>query len=132
MLLRGAPGSAYDAIGQEVERGGRCLEDRGMTHADLDHPIDLEHVRRGRRVLELLVLRFGVAHFLDAQPARGRPRRAPAQVCTRACDEAVTLARSWIERRTGREVSDGVLRLMRKDLRALLSRRIREGAACVR
>ena len=30
------------------------------------------------------------------------------------------------------EVSDGVLRLMRKDLRALLSRRIREGAACVR
>lgn len=87
---------------------------------------DLEHVRRSRRLLAILVDRFGVTHFLSAE-AHG-----PGRVDERACEDAVALASTWIERRTGREVADEVVRMMRRDLRKLLVRRIREGAACTR
>ncbi len=86
---------------------------------------DLDHVRRARRLLGILVDRFGVAHFLTSRLDGNR-------VNARACEDAVALACAWIERRTGRVVADDVVRMMRRDLRRLLARRIGEGAACIR
>lgn len=87
---------------------------------------DLEHVRRARRLLAILVDRFGVGHFIrtDAHGA--------GLLDERACDDAIALARIWIERRTGRDVEEDVARMMRKHLRRLLVERIRGGAACLR
>jgi hypothetical protein len=126
------------AFGQEVESAPGHLEDRRMTDVVDERvwecPIDLEHVRRARRVLDLLVLRFGVSHFLETRAdAQGRERRARGgRLSPAACDDAISLARNWIERRTGRPVTESVIRMMRRDLRTMLARRIREGAACVR
>jgi hypothetical protein len=109
---------------QKLESRNARVEDGRMTEAaDAPTATDLDHVRRSRRLLGILVDRFGVAHFLAAQ--RGR-------VSARACEDAVALACAWIERRTGRAVADDVVRMMRKDLRRLLTRRIREGAACTK
>jgi hypothetical protein len=101
---------------------------RRMERMDHAGPIDLDHVRRARRVLQLLVERFGVVHFMESAERRDTKRK----VSKSAVEDAVALARSWIERRTGRPVTEEVLQLMRKDLRTLLVRRISEGAACVR
>jgi hypothetical protein len=103
-----------------MEAGSRAVEDRCMVSPCTD----LEHVRRSRRLLAILVDRFGVAHFLEARGAR--------RVNERACEDAIALARTWIERRTGRSVDDEIARLMRRDLRRLLLRRIAEGTACTR
>jgi hypothetical protein len=86
--------------------------------------IDLEHVRRSRRLLAILVDRFGVAHFLDGSHAR--------RVNPRACEDAIALACTWIERRTGRDVADDIAAMMRRDLRRLLRSRIASGATCTR
>lgn len=86
--------------------------------------IDLEHVRRSRRLLAILVDRFGVAHFLDATHVRA--------VNPRACEDAVALACAWIERRTGREVGVDIAHMMRRDLQRILKTRIASGAACTR
>lgn len=83
--------------------------------------IDLEHVRRSRRLLTILVDRFGVAHFLDR-----------SRVNMRACDDAIALACAWIERRTSRPVSDDVEAMMRRELQRVLKSRIASGAACTR
>jgi hypothetical protein len=85
---------------------------------------DLDHVRRSRRLLAILVDRFGVAHFLEGKAPGG-------DLDLRACDDAVALASQWIERRTGRPVQDDVVRMMKRDLRRLLVQRIQEGAACL-
>ena len=86
--------------------------------------IDLEHVRRSRRLLAILVDRFGVAHFLEGAHARN--------VNPRACEDAVALACAWIERRTGREVAEEIAGMMRRDLQRILKTRIASGAACTR
>jgi hypothetical protein len=88
-------------------------------------PTDLDHVRRGKRLLAILVDRFGVAHFLTGSAKLGR-------VNSRACEDAIALACAWIERRTGRPVAEEIARMMRKDLRRLLVARIRDGAAATR
>jgi hypothetical protein len=93
-------------------------------------PIDLEHVRRGQRVIELLVMRFGVAHFLE-KATRSRGRELD-RLSKRACEDALSLAKSWVERRTGRHVNESELSLWRRALRKMLVRHIREGSACVR
>ena len=84
---------------------------------------DLEHVRRGRRLLAILVDRFGVSHFLE---------RAGGRANIRVCDDAIALACTWIERRTGRIVNGRVTDLLKRDLRNILRRRVAEGAACVK
>jgi len=86
--------------------------------------IDLDHVRRSRRLIAILVDRFGVSHFLEG--------RGPGRVSMRACDDAVALACAWIERRTGRSVAPFIEELMRRDLNKLLRQRIAEGAACLK
>ena len=86
--------------------------------------IDLEHVRRSRRLLAILVDRFGVAHFLEGGHARC--------VNPRACEDAIALACAWIERRTGREVAEDIAGMMRRDLQRILKSRIASGAACTR
>ena len=102
-----------------MARRHRGEQDRGVIAATYD----LEHVRRGRRLLAILVDRFGVSHFLE---------RAGGHADVRACDDAVALASTWIERRTGRVVNARVLELLRRDLRKMLRRRVAEGAACVK
>ncbi len=97
----------------------RAQQDR-RVHAPT---YDLEHVRRGRRLLAILVDRFGVSHFLE---------RAGGRANLRACDDALALACTWIERRTGRVVNGRVAELLKRDLRNLLRRRVAEGAACVK
>ena|SRR5437879_472942 len=84
---------------------------------------DLDHVRRAKKLITILVDRFGVSHFVVGRNVR---------VNQRACEDAVALACAWIERRTGRTVDDEVTRIMRKDLRRLLVQRIGEGAAQTR
>ena len=106
-------------IGEEVAVGAADEQDRCVTAPTYD----LEHVRRGRRLLAILVERFGVAHVLD---------RANARANANACDDAVALACTWIERRTGRVVNASVIELLRRDLRGILRRRVAEGAACVK
>lgn len=98
---------------------GGAAQDRGVNAATYD----LEHVRRGRRLLAILVDRFGVAHFLEHADARAN---------VRVCEDAVALAATWIERRTGRVVQGIVLELLRRDLKKMLRRRVAEGAACVK
>ena len=100
-----------------MEMHAARVEDRVMV-------TDLDHVRRSKRLLAILVDRFGVAHFLTGHIA--------GRVNARACEDAVALACAWIERRSGRVVDDDVVRMMRKDLRRLLVRRIGDGAACTR
>lgn len=91
--------------------------------------IDLDHVRRARRVLPILVERFGMAHFLAAETAETLDSGA---IDGPACDDAVALAGVWIERRSGRSVSAAIEEIMRRELRRLLVMGIREGAACAR
>lgn len=111
---------APDGDGGEEMADRACDEqDRRVTAATYD----LEHVRRGRRLLAILVERFGVAHFLE---------RANARANARACDDAVALACTWIERRTGRVVGASVIELLKRELRGILRRRVAEGAACVK
>lgn len=83
--------------------------------------IDLEHVRRSRRLLAILVDRFGVTHFLER-----------SRVNIRACDDAIALACAWIERRTGRTVAPDVEAMMRRELQRILKSRIASGAACTK
>src|SRR5688572_27609033 len=80
--------------------------------------IDLDHARRARRLIAILVDRFGVSHFLEG--------RGPGRVNMRACDDAIALACAWIERRSGRAVGPSIEDLMRRDLHRLLRRRIAE------
>lgn len=94
-------------------------QDRGVIASTYD----LEHVRRGRRLLAILVDRFGVSHFLEGAGGRANAR---------ACEDAVALASTWIERRTGRVVHATVLDLLKRDLKKMLRRRVAEGAACVK
>ena len=90
---------------------------------DLRMATDLDHVRRAKKLITILVDRFGVSHFVTGRNV---------SVNQRACDDAVALACAWIERRTGRHVADEIARIMRKDLRRLLVQRIGEGAAVTR
>lgn len=105
--------------GEEMADRRRGEQDRRVTAPTYD----LEHVRRGRRLLAILVDRFGVAHFLE---------RANARANARACDDAIALACTWIERRTGRVVNSSVIELLKRELRGILRRRVAEGAACVK
>lgn len=89
-------------------------------------PIDLDHFRRARRLLTILVDRFGVAHFLAAEVG------GAGSMDERACEGAVSLASAWIERRSGRTVAPEIEQMMRKELRRLLVSRIQAGAACIR
>ena len=107
-----------------MEMTAARVEDRRVVETGCT---DLDHVRRAKRLLAILVDRFGVAHFLTAPPPGAKSR-----VSSIACEDAIALACAWIERRTGRVVGDDVVRLMRKDLRRLLVQRIGEGAACTR
>jgi hypothetical protein len=82
--------------------------------------IPLDHIRRSRKLLRLLVERFGVEHFLEAQ-ADAVPRINPG-----AADAAVALAVDWIERRTGGDVERAAMEVMERQLRRLLIVRIAE------
>jgi hypothetical protein len=111
-------------FGEEVETAFLSAK-----HVAMDAPIDLEHVRRARRVLALLVERFGVSHFLQRADARAAPQDA---INPSACSNAVELASHWIARRTGRAVSAQVMQLLHRDLRHMVRKRVCEGNACVR
>ena len=98
--------------------------------------IDLDHVRRSRRLLAILVDRFSVGHFMDGQlegQLEGQLKRDQAgRVNPRACEDAIALACAWIERRTGREVAEDIAGMMRRDLKRILLSRIASGASCSR
>lgn len=87
---------------------------------------DLEQIRRGQRLFAIFVDRFGVEHFL-ADDTGWMPRLDPARV-----EEALKLARGWLERRGRRDVSKATLGLLRRDLKrallvALAERLVRAG-----
>ena len=65
-----------------------------------DVVIDLDHWRRARRLLPILVDRHGVTFFLDSEV--GFPH--PPAFCAARMARAVEVAASWIERRSGRVV----------------------------
>jgi hypothetical protein len=84
--------------------------------------VDLEHTRRARRMLGILLTRFGVSHFLRESPERPFPPR----IDEARLDDAVTLAMDWIEKRTGRAPSDGTRRRMSAAMRRALVTRVAE------
>jgi hypothetical protein len=65
-----------------------------------DVVIDLDHWRRARRLLPILVDRHGVAFFLDS--AVSFPH--PPVFCAKRMARAVDVAAHWIEMRSGRVV----------------------------
>ena len=92
----------------------------GSYAYDVADVIPLEHIRRSRRLLRLLVERLGVDHFLEAE-TDAVPRISPG-----AAAAAVALARDWIERRTGGVVERAAMEVMERQLRRLLIVRIAE------
>lgn len=86
----------------------------------VDVVVDLEHWRRARRLLPILVDRHGLSFFLDERfvfPAP--PRLSVARV-----ERCVDVAASWIERRTGRLVDDEGRATLRRHLLRLLDERV--------
>jgi hypothetical protein len=75
--------------------------------------IDLDHARRARRMLGILIQRFGYEHFLIHE----RPAVFPPRVDEHHLDDAITLAATWIERRSGRVLGATLRARMRRDLR---------------
>lgn len=82
--------------------------------------IDLEQIRRGRRLFAIFVQRFGVEWFL-AVDSGWVPRLDPDRL-----DAALELAFGWMERRLERQVEDGTLRLLRRELRRTLLQALAE------
>lgn len=83
--------------------------------------IEIDHVRRARRLLAILVERFGVRHYL-AGGCDAHFRIDPVRV-----DDSVALASEWIARRSGSDPSDGARQYMQRELRRILIRRVAEG-----
>jgi hypothetical protein len=76
--------------------------------------IDLGHFRRARRLFRLLVGRSGVESFLLGAEEES------FRIDGDRLDDAVTLASTWLELRTGTRPTEETCRLMREDLRRLL------------
>jgi hypothetical protein len=83
--------------------------------------IDIDHVRRARRLLAILVERFGVRHYLEGG-SEASWRIDPARV-----DDAVSLAIEWITRRSGSRPGEAVAVYMQRELRRILILRVAEG-----
>lgn len=82
--------------------------------------IDFLHARRARRLFQLLLERHGLPHFLvgGADVAfRLDPQRL---------DAAVQLCGTWLERQTGRPVTEEMLEWLRQDLRRTLIHHVAE------
>lgn len=82
--------------------------------------IDLCHVRRARRLFGLLVERFGVESFLlggEDEDFKLDPDKI---------QQAVVLAASWLELRTGRASTPATVELLRQELRRRLIRALAE------
>jgi hypothetical protein len=82
--------------------------------------IDLCHVRRARRLFALLVERFGVESFLlggEDEDFKLDPDKI---------GQAVALACSWLELRTGRPSTAATVELLRQELRRRLIRALAE------
>lgn len=84
--------------------------------------IELEHIRRSRRLFVIFLERFGVEHFLSPDPERPFPPRVDAA----KIDDAVLLAATWIERRTGTAPPAATRRRMALALRRALVQKIAE------
>lgn len=82
--------------------------------------IDLEQVRRGKRLFEIFIQRFGIEHFL-ALDTGYVPCLDPDRVA-----DAVDLACGWLTKRSERDVSATVQRLLRKRLRRELLQALAE------
>lgn len=90
-----------------------------------DVVVDLEHWRRARRLLPILVDRHGLDYFLDEHAAFPRPPRLSAGRVERCVD----VAARWIERRTSRTVDDEGRITLRRQLVRHLDERLRGDAS---
>jgi hypothetical protein len=82
--------------------------------------IDLCHIRRARRLFALLIERFGVESFLLGCEDEDF-KLDPGKI-----QQAVALAASWLELRTGRVSTRATVELMRQELRRRLIRALAE------
>lgn len=83
--------------------------------------VDLEHWRRARRLLPILVDRHGLGFFLDEATAfPAKPRLARDRVA-----RCVEVAASWIERRSGRDIDDDGRQTLHRYLLRILDERLR-------
>ncbi len=93
--------------------------------ADMDgFVVDLDHWRRARRLLPILVERHGLAFFLD----ENTDFPAPPQLHEGRLLRCVDVAASWLEKRSGRAVDDVGRDSLLGLLRQLLMQRLRAGA----
>ncbi|MFH1807912.1 MAG: hypothetical protein ABIJ09_04165 [Pseudomonadota bacterium] len=86
----------------------------------MGHVIDLCHIRRSRRLFALLVDRFGVESFLLGREDEDF-RLDPDKI-----RQAVSLAASWLELRTGRPATRATVIFMQQELRRRLIRALAE------
>ena len=82
--------------------------------------IDLEHIRRARRVFLSFVARLGIDHYV-VDGDSGIPRLHPARLL-----DTEQMAIEWLHRRTARRPQGRTLVIMRRDLKRLLVRRLAE------
>jgi len=82
--------------------------------------LDLDHLRRARRLFGIFVGRFGLDHFLARSPD-AVPRLDPDRL-----EQALGLAADWLHRRTERQPEEATLRVMRRDLRRVVLRHLAE------
>lgn len=88
--------------------------------ADVADVIEIDHIRRARKLFSILLGRMGVEYFLS--PREGpRPRIDP-----RRCHDTLELCCDWIHRRTGTVVPDATREVMQRQLRRLLIQQIAE------
>ena len=100
----------------------------GDDSAGMGGLVDLEHWRRGRRLLPILVDRHGLSFFLDETISFPRlPTLHPDRLA-----RCVAVAADWIETRSGRVVDDDGRASLLAQLKVILRERLRAGAAVSR
>lgn len=82
--------------------------------------LDLDHVRRGRRLFGIFLSRFGLPHFLESSSERV-PRLNADKL-----EETLSMAVDWVSRRTGRSPTEATVALMRRDLKRQVVRHLAE------
>ena len=86
--------------------------------------IPLDQSRNARALITLLVDGAGIDAFLEAADR--------TRIDERSTREALSLAAVWLERRTGETPAASSLAFMRRELRAMLERRLAERLAQAR
>ncbi|MBI5496984.1 MAG: hypothetical protein HY904_18360 [Deltaproteobacteria bacterium] len=82
--------------------------------------IDLVHVRKARRLFQLLLERNGLRHYLEGD------RERAFKIDPTKLESAVTMCSEWACLRTGTTTTEETVDWLRKDLRRMLIQAVAE------